>query len=406
MLGGWFRSRHGVWLALAVTLAIGAPAVGVALGPRESRITVSAPVATAVAHEPVAQYAAVFGQEGPFALFGRVSSQAATLSADGMVPVIVRVGAGSTGLTIVRVAGASRYETAIEASRRQFSSAPVVVLATGENWPDALGGSALAGACRGPLLLTNRNTLPSAVQAEIVRLGARKIYILGGTAAVGPGVEATLVARFGRQSVVRLGGPDRYATARLVADETIRVLGGGYAGGALVATGVDFPDATAGAALASALGRPILLARPGRTDVYVPAATRHALVLGGPNAVSGAVERALGARLGTGSVSRAGGANRYATAVAIARVGVAAGMTWDGAGVATGTMFPDALAGGAMLGARNSVLLLTSPTVLSPEVGAALAQQKGHIHTLYIFGGVKAVTVAVENAVRASAAAP
>jgi hypothetical protein len=170
-----------------------------------------------------------------------------------------------------------------------------------------------------------------------------------------------------------------------------------------VATGVNFPDATAGAAVAAALGRPILLARPGSTDVYLPPATRRVLILGGPAAVSGATERALASRLG-GAVGRAGGANRYATAVLIAQAGVAAGMSWDGMGLATGVAFPDALSGGAMVGAHNSVLLLTQPSTLTGETRAVLAQHRESIHTLYLFGSTRAVTGGVEDAVRAAVA--
>ncbi|MDO8987684.1 MAG: cell wall-binding repeat-containing protein, partial [Coriobacteriia bacterium] len=87
----------------------------------------------------------------------------------------------------VPVAGSSRYETAVRASERTFASgAECVVIATGSNWPDALGGAALAAAEGGPILLTDANALPSAVAAEVTRLGATRAYILGGTGAVGP----------------------------------------------------------------------------------------------------------------------------------------------------------------------------------------------------------------------------
>ena len=112
------------------------------------------------------------------------------------------------------------------------------------------------GAVGGPLLLTHPGSLREEVRAEISRLGATKAYVLGGTGAVSSAVEEELVSMLGRGGVVRLGGTDRYVTARLIADEVIRVLGGAYSGDALVATGSNFPDAAAGAAVAAAL-RPI-----------------------------------------------------------------------------------------------------------------------------------------------------
>jgi Tol biopolymer transport system component len=81
------------------------------------------------------------------------------------------------------VAGPDRYATAVEASKVGYpSGAASVVIATGENWPDALGGSALAGAVDGPLLLTRATTIPDVTRAEIVRLKAKTAYVLGGAA--------------------------------------------------------------------------------------------------------------------------------------------------------------------------------------------------------------------------------
>jgi len=65
--------------------------------------------------------------------------------------------AGSGPDTFTSIAGANRYATAVAVSKKAFpAGADAVVIATGENWPDALGGSALAGALGGPILLTRR----------------------------------------------------------------------------------------------------------------------------------------------------------------------------------------------------------------------------------------------------------
>ncbi|MDP2232889.1 MAG: cell wall-binding repeat-containing protein, partial [Actinomycetota bacterium] len=99
---------------------------------------------------------------------------------------------------VQRIAGADRYLTAIANSKMAYrGGADAVVIATGTNWPDALGGSALAGALDGPLLLTTTSDLPDAVAAEIRRLGATKAYVLGGPGAVGPGVEVELKSMLG-----------------------------------------------------------------------------------------------------------------------------------------------------------------------------------------------------------------
>lgn len=305
-----------------------------------------------------------------------------------------------------RVWGNDRYLTGVEASKRAFTTADTVVIATGANWPDALGGSALAGAAGGPLLLTKPAVLPDEVRAEIVRLRASKAYILGGKGAVDESVEEELVAMLGRDNVVRLSGSSRYGTAQEIADETIALLGPAYTGGALVATGAKFPDATAASPLAASLGRPILLVDPVAGAVYLPPKTTHALILGGTSVVLPSVETYLKGALGSANVIRRGGANRYETAALVAQFGVSEGMNWNGVGIATGWNFPDALAGGAMLGALDSVMLLTTPDALHPEAYARLSSNNAKIDTLHVVGGVSAVSAPTMSGAASAASVP
>jgi putative cell wall-binding protein len=157
--------------------------------------------------------------------------------------------------------------------------------------------------------------------------------------------------------VERLAGKDRYATAAAVVHQ--------FSPGtpvAYVASGLDFPDALAGAAAAGAQGSPVLLTSPRS----VPAATQQALaylkpgrivVLGGTSSVSDSVLAALRSST-TGTVTRIGGANRFDTAAkvsaSVAKRGVAV------AYVASGGSFADALAGAALAGSQKAPVLLTS----------------------------------------------
>lgn len=395
-------ARVSIWVTTAVILGLSSTPAPAARLSGESWIAVSEPVPLAVALETEGR--PLRPQIPSDVLKTRMDVLADSVSSTGAVSgqVTVQVTVRDPNVPdrdVIRVAGIDRYETALQASRDFENGASTAVIATGLNWPDALGGTALAGAVRGPLLLTRTNELPAALRDELVRLGVTKVYILGGTGAVGTPVEQALVTMFGRSGVVRLGGIDRYATSRLVADETIRVLGGAYSGDALVATGTNFPDATGGSALAAALCRPILLVSPGG-DVYVPSATRRVTILGGTGAVSAQVQAALQVRLGASNVVRAGGIDRYETAALVAQVGIDAGMTWDGLGVATGADFPDALSGGAMLGARGSVLLLSRADGLSPEVAARLIENAADINTVHIFGGTGAISTSTDDDIR------
>jgi putative cell wall-binding protein len=61
------------------------------------------------------------------------------------------------------------------------SSTPVVYVATGENFPDALGAAAAAAVQGGPVLLVRNTSIPAATAAELARLSPNVIYVAGGT---------------------------------------------------------------------------------------------------------------------------------------------------------------------------------------------------------------------------------
>jgi putative cell wall-binding protein len=300
---------------------------------------------------------------------------------------------------VTAVAGATRFDTAVQAAKLAYpDGAGTVVIATGRNWPDALGGSALAGVLNAPILLTERDALPASVLAEIRSLEATHAIILGGTAAVGTGIENALKAELAK--VERIAGNSRYETADKVARRVIAEQGTAYDGGAFVATGGNFPDALAAAPLAAAKGWPLYLANPASG---LSADTRSAMdgvtdvrILGSTGAVPKSVEWDIS---DTGrSVMRIGGATRYATAAWIAAYGVdAAGLGWDGVGVATGENYPDALAGGVLQAKAGSVMLLTPNAALAPEARGALQTNRALISRITIFGGLGALGQRTRN---------
>ncbi|MHB1340289.1 MAG: cell wall-binding repeat-containing protein [Coriobacteriia bacterium] len=299
----------------------------------------------------------------------------------------------------LRVSGDNRYETAVAMSEQAFpDGAEAVVIATGTNWPDALGGSALAGAVGGPILLTDPMSLNDMVADEIERLGATDAYILGGYSAVSLAVENELEAMLGGY-VNRISGADRYGTSKAVANRAIAIMGYGYDGTVCVATGADYPDAMAAAPLAAGLGWPIVLADPATGTVYKPADMTSAVILGGDGAVSPAIEADLKSGLGDDMVVRKGGASRYSTAALIATYGTEMGLGWNGVGIASGESFPDGLAGGASLGQLRTVMLLTPAASLDPAASATLDMHKAHIMGVHFLGGTAAVSSAVQTAV-------
>lgn len=308
---------------------------------------------------------------------------------------------------IAPVYGQSRFETAVQSSWTGFpdvGDARAVVLATGRNWPDALGGAALAGAVGGPVLLTEPDSLPDAVRAEIERLDVPEVCILGGGSSVSTAVAEAVDAIPG-VSVRRIGGADRWETAALVAEETrARLLASGRTlDGVYVATGRDFPDALAASPAAFVAGRPILLTEPSRlptttADAIESLAVDRAWVIGGESAV-GTTATAGIEGLGL-TVERIAGVNRYDTALKLAAHGEDLGLSWGDLGIATGLSYADALAGGVAQGAAGSLLVLTPGGWLDSGVAGAISTHRAEIGKVHCFGG----TAAVGDAARAQIA--
>jgi len=105
--------------------------------------------------------------------------------------------AAHTGGTVTRLAGPDRFATAVAVSTGTFASGKTVFVATGVNFPDALGGGPVAGGLPGPLLLVQTKSLPSSVAAELQRLDPDRIVILGGTGAVSSAVVSQIQALLG-----------------------------------------------------------------------------------------------------------------------------------------------------------------------------------------------------------------
>lgn len=286
----------------------------------------------------------------------------------------------------VRVAGDDRYVTAVELTRLAFpSGAPTVFVVSGETFPDALAGGAVAAATRMPLLLTGAAAAPDVVLGELDRLSPTKVVVLGGPSAVSDTVLAQIAAAVGVMPE-RVAGPTRYDTAAGVAAWF------STGGTVFVATGTAFADGLAGGPAAGVARGPLLLVEPNA----VPASTSAQLtrlqpsrivVLGGPAAVSDAVLGSLSAF--STNVSRMAGADRFGTAAAIAQEFFP---DPDEAWLASGIAFPDALAAGSLAAQYNAPLLLTLPACVPPATIGSL--QSHRWPNVTVIGGWSAVSEA------------
>lgn len=264
------------------------------------------------------------------------------------------------GPPYVRVYGADRYATSVAVSKQAFpSTAPAVVLASGEGYADALSGTGLAGAKNGPLLLTGRTSLPSGVASELARLKPTTIYVMGGTAVIAESVEQAVRAAVPAATVVRVAGANRFETS-LKAAQTI-----GAASTVVLVNGTAWPDAVSASSIAYAQDAPMLLTEGAQLSetarTYLAAARPAKVILIGGTAVlsSPAIENAVSSAAGVAPI-RLSGADRYYTSSRVARYALdTLGFSDSEPYFASGEQYADALSGGALAGSKKRVMLLT-----------------------------------------------
>ena len=219
----------------------------------------------------------------------------------------------------------------------------------------------------------------------------------GGASTHDPGVWY----RIRTHHVTRLAGSDRFATAAAVSQAVYR--DPDQVDMVFIATGSDFADALAGAAVASRLGVPLLLVG----SDFIPAATAAELtrvspttivILGGEAVINAEVETALQA---FGSTTLLAGSNRYETAVAISQYGFPDDGSANTVVIASGTGFADALAGGPAAAALNGTLLLTEATRLPQAVRDEIIRLAPS--EIIVLGGTSVVSSSVLNELNALA---
>lgn len=231
---------------------------------------------------------------------------------------IYRVAADPNVTEVITQAAAVSFETF------DRGEAEYAVLARGDVFADALGGSSLAFGLA-PLLFTGQsNTLPPATEDELLRvvIEGAPVFVLGGPAAVPAGIDDHLT-QLGYDPI-RLAGEVREETAVQVARVVADLHGGGLPpmDHVIVATAQNWPDAVAGGQIGSWFGIPILLTSPsalnGAARAEIQAmAPETILVLGGPAAISDAVFAEIDTL--APNVIRLHGADRMGTAAEVMR---------------------------------------------------------------------------------------
>ena len=301
------------------------------------------------------------------------------LDQNGLTEALKFMGYSSKTEGVIRIAGAGRIDTAMAAANMYKEKIgaekfDAVVVATGENFADAMTGSYLASVNNAPILLINEKRMDDVVSYVNDNLSEDgKVYILGGESAI----PLTLEEKLGAYDVQRLAGKNRYETNIAILDAA------GVSGGEMiVATGRDFADSLS----ASAVKRPVLLVKDklsSAQQAYLETLdVERFYIVGGVKAVSTTVESQLKA---FGDTERLAGANRMETSVIVAEKFFE---NPDMAVIAGASTFADGLCGGALAAVMNAPLILT----LDGKTASAAGYVQGNgIQSGYVLGGVTAI---------------
>lgn len=285
----------------------------------------------------------------------------------------------------IRLYGRDRVATAFKIADtlkdtldvKRFDS---IILASGNNFADALAGSYLAAVKNAPILLYRSGSEADnlAYISESLTPGGT-VYILGGTAAVPQEMENVLTDA--NLNVNRLKGSTRFGTNLKILEEA------GIVGDEiLVATGWDFADSLS----ASATGKPILMVNTNTNALTEDQITfletmsgKKLTIIGGSAAVSEELEKELAQY---SEVTRVYGHTREDTSVKVAEQYCGTSTT---ALLAYSRNFPDGLCGGPLAYAMRAPLLLVNSG--KEEAAAGYVAEQG-IDLGYILGGTAAVS--------------
>ncbi|MDF2805072.1 MAG: hypothetical protein K0S43_18 [Cellulosimicrobium sp.] len=410
------RSRVAALACAVATVAVGtfgaAPAQAALSAPDGAESAVVAAAEARAAHLP-AQRPGTPDADAIDALAARAfGSDAAALAAPGE--------------NVYRVYGQNRWETAVAVSHvyglgdggmtgvfngvidAGEQAAPVVYIANGMGYADALSAAPAASFNGGPLLLVPAGGVPSVVLAELQRLQPERIVVVGGAASVSDAAYAQLAAI--QPNIRRDAGRDRYETSRVVVQRGFDYAAAGYAPSeiAYLATGTGYADALAASAAAATVGSPVVLVN-GNASAVDSATTsllrdrlgvQYLYLAGGAASISPAYESALASQPWVVGGARLAGKDRYATATEInsqlfGMLHAEGVLTPGSANYTSGLDFPDALSAGAMAGYYLEPLYLSRTTCIPTQ--AVGDPRAWGVANFYLVGGPGVLGAGVEN---------
>ncbi|MDP2587245.1 MAG: cell wall-binding repeat-containing protein [bacterium] len=300
----------------------------------------------------------------------------------------------------------NRYSTAVGVSERRFpeeSSANKAYLASGESFADALAAAPLTNSGAAPLLLTTKNKLPQETADELARVVQKngEVHILGGVNTISADVEKS-VTDLGF-SGHRIAGENRESTAALVADQFKN------AKSAFIVNRDAFPDAVSAGGPSNMFNLPLLFTDDDSLNSISAAFLENhtdiatVYIIGGSSVVSLAVEEQLSAIASVNKVERVAGQDRYQTNLKVIERFTPKPETLL---FATGSNYPDALTGSALVSAEKGSLLLMPPTNYSEATQSFIDSTRPALDAALILGGTAAISADLDASLAASLNTP
>jgi putative cell wall-binding protein len=301
-----------------------------------------------------------------------------------LTSIILTSKASAASSTVKRIYGADRYSTNMNIVSSGWSAADNVVIASGEDYPDALCAAPLAKAKSAPIILTDKDGLSKSQLDQLSTLKVKNAFIIGGTGVITTNVEIQLKAL--GINYIRFAGSDRYETSAKIAEQL------STDNGVMVASGKNFPDALSVASIAAAKGMPILLSSKDKLPHSIKAYLTNknipiSYIIGGTGALGSNVETILE------NPKRLYGADRYKTNINVIKE-FESSLNFDNIYIASGNNFPDALSGSVLASNSNAPIALVGSISSADTLNYLKAQ---NIKNINILGGTGAVTQAVED---------
>lgn len=254
-----------------------------------------------------------------------------------------------------RINGSNRYETALSLSKKLYKNSKNIILASGENFADALAGGQLSSAMDAPILLVQKNSVSKNTINEIKRLNPEKIYILGGNGAVSDNVLDT-IRKNTNTKIERISGANRFETALKIAELSRK---NGKTKDTVIANGYSFPDALSGSGIVANSKKSMVLT-DGKNLPEIEMGEKT--ILGGKNTVS---EEIKGTRIS--------GKNRYETSLKIAK---SLYPNPDNVILVSGENYPDALSAVSLSKKEKAPVVLVKKDEISKETKEYIEKAK------------------------------